>query len=382
MLGMTVGPELDPFRPDEIGRRPGNEIVLYRWPDYEMVRILTTEQLHSITKQGFSEGAKNITLGKLDSLIFGLRERGRANTSAAVTALFYVQDFSVQLRDSQFHDAWIAAPHIPKTGLQRFSIWDITTRVRNRRSSMTALTDRERDLAASFFFGWLGLDPQWMREIPRLYFKVPFATAPQHPWTNFPMPGGDQNYELYRAPGFRAWMNHMVETWMAGPEGRLTTFSPNWPEDKTTKWANRFAEIVLRWRIGTGLDAEGVPEIVWASAEDYDPDRLRLFWEAEWGPRARDDVRPKGFDPPSGLFHRSFRSTWHTTPLDATRELEMLLSEDELDRWLEQHFVPGKPVIPDTSMEVYDLLDEASPPLWAEGPLLEWMRERELLPWT
>jgi len=336
--------------PDGVGRKPGNEIVLYRWPGYEMARVITTEQLAHLIRQTHIES--DLTIGEMDIVDDGgafILRRTEGETGEREVALILLENLGASVRSHR----WIQ-PSIPKTGRERFSIYSIYT-------PRWVLTPRQISYIATFFFDWLGLDPQWMQENPRLILETPYATV---------LPDTDRyNHEIEHAemlvgtPLFQDWIEEFLTTWGRGLSGQLSRAISSSAYRSATV-TNRFVKMELRWEIQSGKRTE-------RSSPSMREVRGWIVWNASWLPRMV----------PQKIGHTS-RSAWCHTPSEAVALVEIFSDIEGLETWLDAHYQTGDPVIPDDAMETFELLDEDSPPLWPADKMLAYLRAMDVkMPW-
>lgn len=314
----------------------GEAVVLYRWPDYEMARAVSKAELHII---GDNSGLKvpALTTSMPGPGIFLLRRRG--GNSSDVVALFVVEDFE----DAQFEmdQAWMRNRALPKTGQHRYTIWSVDTKRPSPQALAAALTERETALAATFFFDWLGLNPQYLRSLPRLYFKVPFAVDPgpltATPTALFlPTVFTSQGRQLTADHNFNEWVRTMAKGWLEIPELFILPFI-SYPNKDTVRMHNRFVEITLQWSTET----------------------TQFKWRAELHPLLRDECGVEPFTP------------WQSSLGEAIVASGLVTTWDGLEEWLDTHTVPGEPMV---DLEPYIALDVDVPPLYRWADFVRWAK--------
>lgn len=314
--------------PDGVGRLAGNEIVLYRWPQYEMARVVTTEQIYRIIRH--SDIESTLTIGQIDTIdrgaAFVLRELG--GPTPQNVALIVVEDRST------VNPHWAHRSKSPGQGMDRFSVHSVHV-------TPDGLSKRQTSLIATFLFDWIGLNPQRVLALPRLKLQLPFGTI---------MPDTDMyNYEMEHpemvvgTPLFIKWTNGVMSTWIQGLSGKT-------PYRVVSRGSNRL-EVASQWT------------------------KISLFWEIEGGQRI---VWKAGWVP--GYF--GGRSGWKNTPSEAVAEIDIVCDIDGLNDWLDAHFEKGEPQISDDYMELFYLLDEDPPSLWPADKMLAYLEDIDFkMPW-
>lgn len=345
MLGMAVGSDSASSEPRA---RPPGEVLLYTWPDYRIVRVTTQERLDQIRDESmeFSERKGLYNIGDTGAVFVMMERSGNAVAEVHIKDL---KDTAEQFRLREFD-------FYPQEGLDRFSVDAVITRKRGSISTAAGLTPHERDLLASFLFGWLGLNPQWMDADARLYLHVPYATLPYGPWRETPdMPGGFKNERVPKSRSFRHWAEEFKNAWFGGPEGNVHRYSNAFPKVDTITMSSAMVELLLKYKIGTRIE-NGEPVMDERDISMYDPSDMTIwiYWQATgWSSdRFSDDLM--------------IRSGWHHTPLEAISEVSFLVTPDELETWLDEHFIPGQAVLSDEVLEGFELLGEDPPPLWRD----------------
>ena len=343
---------LDVFGPNDIGRKPGFEIPLWRWrhpqtdDEYQISRAISRDQALSFNqifdmqwaRQAFVDGA----LFRLDR--FDASHPGRARIPMST----------------------VSVERGKQGGLDNWEIELFDRRGVSGAYATRPPVDRlELDLWVTFLLDYLELDPEKIRQSVRGPWGVPYIAVQSQRiqadnfWARpYLMP--DDPMEVLRDTwregsseenrALKNWVRTFGNSFMK-PPSRDNLFGVSSPNKNMLRIQNGYLQIDLHW------DMNPTPETL-----EKHQDQL--------------------------LFHAlvANRGTaWHLTPMAAINETQMLVADDDaVQDWVDDHVLEGgHGVIPQTDFEAYLLLgDQDIPPLFRPMLLLEFLQARGVrMPW-
>lgn len=358
--------------PDQIALQSGAEVPIYRWPERnrEIRRIVSWQQYKQMEADrglrldyrtsDWHEGRAIYGMFQIDprrSWPFEDLPPGRRDLAATSYVIIDVRPVGSRWHHEMW---WRDQPMMTKL-------------VGRKVHGASPVSREDLDLWYIFLFGEVGLEPTqvltqprsntfvpWVRTLGDTYVTREWEGGEPPSWATFLSWGGNPSIQVpvyiheviywwvggflkqpHLEPGERQirQKSHMLDATQPLGGGRQDLYLLN----------NRRLELEIRYR----LDANN-----------------SVQWQAYVGPTPTERVP----DPPGRA------SRWLSEPIDAIREIEMVMTPEQFEHWFSAHDnTPGELLLP--GMHIFEALKIQSPLLWNTPKFLEYAYGVSALPW-